>query len=282
VQKVNPTYFLIRELQDKKNWNVQQFTKETRVPRASYYRLISDPVTTPKLENTNAKLILKCHRKNIESPWKNEFQICIDNIHYFEQILSKSDYERYLKEKKCFIKNSKYKDKNGIEGSAIEHIEGLIGYQLRFVLKLNDNNTPKPEEISASYKSSMDKLIGESEEDVYLLKHILNLSSLAIYFMSLDKKTRSHSNDVRKKLIDEGFIGSAKEIIKLEEWNWKAARNGLIVASVLQYKEDCEHFWTALKNSHQNFVDPSYTPSGLPSILNDPDAWWFVESILKP
>jgi len=275
-----PTYFYIRELEDK--FSINKILKETNVPRASYHRLKSmDPTSVPNRENHNSQIIYKHHRLNVKPLWGNgETQNDIDQIHIFGQVFPKEHYVSYLNMMLRQIRNNRYRDENSIKGSEVNHIEGLIGFQLRFPMGLKGDGIPRVEDISACYRAALDKLELLEKDNGTVLKHFLKLTCFVIYFMNLDKYTRSRSDNVRKKIIDEDFIGSAKEIIMLQQWNWKGARNGLVMASVLQNGEKCLYFWDALKKSHSCFKDPDYAPNGLPSIRKDPDMWWFVENIL--
>lgn len=273
------TYTNAKELSKLDRWNVTRVILEAKAKRPTFYRLMKDPVSLPDPHNEISMRILKLHRINIPSPL-GALQAVADEVHLLQQSLPTEDYERFLLSQLGLVKIKLPDNLETIEDAGICYLYGLIGYQLRFSLKCKDSKVPSVKEISAAYKKAHDRLKNEGgTHRILALKTAM--TSIVIEFMSRPVKTRSVSDDeIRQRILDENFLNMAEEILEYEEWCWKAARNGLIGASVLQDAEKCKFFWAALNNAHPSFEDPDYTPQGLPSIRKDPDAWWFVENIL--
>ena len=77
------------------------------------------------------------------------------------------------------------------------------------------------------------------------------------------------------------YLSIVASVIEEDFWNWSAARNGLIAASILQDEERCMFFWRAMQTAHHQFHDPYFRPMReLPAIAEEPDLEWFNEHVL--
>lgn len=101
------------------------------------------------------------------------------------------------------------------------------------------------------------------------------MTSVAIAFTAESKRKRSTSSKVRNAIHETNFFELADEALAVRPYFWKVARNGLVAASCVQNRSQCEHFYDRLVKAHRRFADPDYQPFGLPSLRNDPDLWWF-------
>ena len=77
------------------------------------------------------------------------------------------------------------------------------------------------------------------------------------------------------------YIQLVEQVVAGDSWNWEAARNGLVAASILKDWDQCRFFWEQMKNVNKNFSQLNFAPIGLPAINNDPDLAWFVKQVAK-
>ena len=273
------TYTYARELAQLDRWNVTRVILETKAKRATYYRLMKDAASRPNSQNEISMKILKLHRQNVPSPL-GDLQMVADQVHLLQQSLPTEDYEGFLQSQLELVKFKMSDGVETIDDAVLCYLYGLIGYQLRFGVRSGASKVPSVFMIAAMYKAAHDRL-AEEDGHYHLLALKAAMTSLVIDFMSRPVESRSTDDGIRQKILDQNFFEAAEKILQLEEWCWKAARNALVAASVMQDMEKCQYFWGLLKKAHPGFEDIDYGPNGLPTIREDSDLWWFRDKLIN-
>ncbi|MEW7975015.1 MAG: hypothetical protein AB2777_20810 [Candidatus Thiodiazotropha endolucinida] len=273
---MEPISVQLQELREHTGWPIKRVILETGISRTTYYRKLADPVEQPARSDTNSMLIYMCNRTNVPSPL-GEYQSIMDNIHFYQESMGKSDYTRYLKDLLLLIEPE---NETGQVASIKSYLKGLILYQLRYCAEISVIERPRLKDILSYYSNALAGLDINSElTEILALK--IRITMFVIYFMGQPIETRSTSNDIRRQIINEDFLANVDRLLAKQYWNWKAARNGLVAASILGDGKACTIYWEALCRAQPAFKDPNFTPKGLRSVKNDPDLKWFSENILN-
>lgn len=283
---LNSTYVLKEAIKAHTGWTDVELGVEADLCKTSLHNLSKKPDIQP---NTKAGRALSgIYYREVDCPYTDDVLDILATMEGFRERLSKGDFlsyirnirsitERFLSAKNCF-----YHDAAGFW-----YILANTGFHLRFYLK--QTGAPSSDDIKTDFEKARDnaykalekdKIISKKESILKTAAHKCNVMVFATTFMTEDVATRSTSEKIIKELKETTFLASCKAIIEAEPWNWMAARNGLVGASILRKTDMSKHFFTAFKNSHKIFIDLDYTPAGMPSINDDPDLEWFRTNIL--
>ena len=122
-----------------------------------------------------------------------------------------------------------------------------------------------------------------SHEDNYLTvsRYKLQQCIISTQFNCKDPMTRSNDEEIQHWLLELNYIQLVENVIAEDSWNWEAARNGLVAASILKNWEKCQFFWNKMRSVNKNFSKLNFAPIGLPAIKKDPDLAWFAKQVSK-
>lgn len=273
----------IKELREATGWTIEKLVDEAGASRSTLYRMMKDLTGKPAANNPVSMSIMRLHRKHIP-PLLADLQSIADDVHTMQGVLNSTQYESYLLSQFTLVKVSlSHKITDNAQFAIFYYLAGLIGYQLRYAVKSRNKATPTRKKIIQNYKSAANYLPDEPAYQVLASK--LSATAEIIDFMGRDSKTRSRDRDqiekIKKLLSTSKFFLHLRRILEAEPWFWKAARNGLVAASVIQDENFCKYYWAKLKEADPAFKDSEYAPDKfLKSVTEDPDTWWFATEVL--
>jgi hypothetical protein len=127
------------------------------------------------------------------------------------------------------------------------------------------------------YDAGLQKLENIRGRVAEIIRGKLHSNRFGVLFNKQDKATRVRDKQLIRQLRESGFLAAADRMMDYEPYNWRFARNGLLVASIMEDINECKKFWGHLYKIDKNFHEK---PKGeLPSLLSDSDFEFFKKNI---
>lgn len=122
--------------------------------------------------------------------------------------------------------------------------------------------------------SSTEEAVGA----IHLYKARHNI--LACHLNAVPQEQRSHDEEILRYLRESNYIANSKQTLAVEPFQWSIARNGLRFSSLLENREDIEHFFKALVQVSDSFLDLEYKPLNTGAIMAGSEFEWAIHNVL--
>ncbi|MEM7019816.1 MAG: hypothetical protein AAF512_21080 [Pseudomonadota bacterium] len=229
---------------------------------------------------TSRTLLTQLHEKVVRPPFPAYLEKLFTRYDVWREKMTKKEFGEQLSTLEPLLRNHRALDAEpSLETCRISWLLGHIYFHRAFYLKRDPVNA----EANALewYQRALDTLDLLADENLLIQQYKVRQCIVSVQFNSCAPGSRSESAEIRRWLEGMDYLSVVTEVINEDSWNWSAARNGLIAASILQDAESCMLFWRAMQVAHHQFCDPYFQPmSDLPAIADEPDLIWFNENVL--
>ena len=269
-----PLYEYVHEIQKATGWSQGRISIESGLHLSTVNRLFRLPVYNGN--QTSKKLITQLHREVVPTPFPEYLEQLFHVYDILKERLSKREFMDYQNTVEALLKHQH--SLTGLAGCRIYWLLGHIEFDRAFYFKQAAG--ARAQQALYWYQQALALLDTYAQPSVQIYKYKLQQCIVSTQFNSYPPQQRADNEAIRHWLIALDYLEVVKIVIQEERWNWGAARNGLIAASILHDFEACWFFWQALNQVSQRFADLNFVPAcDLPALSQDGDVTWFVEQI---
>jgi len=267
------------EIKKATGWTQEQISAETGLHLSTVSRIFRVPGYIGN--ETSHKLIKQLHKEVVKSPFPLYIEQWFDEYDASKSHCTKKEFAQYINKLEPLLLNHNALDSNELIACRISWLLGHIYYDRAFYLK-EQNVIGLVESALLWYQKALHVLSRYEDSSLMVQKYKIQQCIVSTKFNCCHPKQRAESEEIRRWLLDMGYLQLVAAVVTEDPWNWGAARNGLVAASILQHWEKCQFFWEAMQKVNKNFANLDFIPSEwLPSMRQDFDLAWFVQRVTK-
>ena len=272
-------YERVCEIKKATGWTQEQISAETGLHISTVSRIFRVPeYTGNKISN---KLINQLHHEVVKSPFPAYIEQWFEQYNIWKEQYTKKEFAQHLNMLEPLLLNHKALDSHELIACRVSWLLGHIYYDRAFYLK-NQKVIKIVGSALVWYQRALKVLTNYEESSLIVQKYKIQQCLVSTKFNCCDPGRRADSEEIRRWLLDMDYLQLVETVVTEDSWNWIAARNGLVAASILQDLEKCRFFWQAMQKVSKNFKNLEFIPSEwLPSIRQDSDLAWFVKQVTK-
>jgi transcriptional regulator with XRE-family HTH domain len=266
------------EIKQATGWSQERIGAETGLGLSTISRILRIPGYGGNA--TSKALLVNLHEEVVNSPFPIYLEKLFNRYDLWRENKTKKEFSDLLETLQGLVSNHQALETDSLEACRLHWLLGHLSFDRAFYLKF-DAVRAAAKAIDA-YQAALDILSRQKSKNVLVQQYKLQQCIVSTQFNSCQSGQRHENDNVRQWLTDMDYLDSVKQVIKQDTWNWIAARNGLVAASILQNEHYALYFWEKMQNMNSYFIDPDFAPSNdLPSISQDPDLTWFMDNVLK-
>lgn len=270
-------YEYVHEIQKATGWSQQRIGAETGLGLSTISRIFRVPNYAGN--EISKTLITRLYREIVASPFpaylENLF-LCYDE---WREKFSKKEFSDHLAALEALLLHHKEIDGQSLGACRLHWLLGHISFDRAFYLKYDPVRSAA--QALKQYQQALDILGHYTDSHLRMQRYKLQQCIVSTNFNSCEPGRRAKNPEIRRWLESMNYLQLVEQVIAEDPWNWMAARNGLVAASILQNRDKSLLFWNALHAVHKHFQDPDYTPTNdMPAVADDPDIEWFTQNVL--
>jgi len=263
------------EIKKATGWSQERIGAETGLALSTISRIFCVPGYTGN--NTSSRLIKQLHEEIVKSPFPAYLEQLFNYYEYWKEQYPKKEFAAHLDILEPLLKHHQSINSYELDACRVCWLLGHINYDRAFYLK-KDNILKSAEFTLNWYQKALDILVSHQDERLVVQQYKIQQCIVSTQFNLCKPNRRADNEEIRRWLLEMNYIQTVEAVIKEDDWNWIAARNGLIAASILKDFGKCLFFWEAMQKVNKNFADFDFKPANeLPAISQDSDLVWFVE-----
>jgi len=272
-------YEHVCEIKKATGWTQEQISAETGLHLSTVSRIFRVPGYVGN--ETSHKLINQLHKEVVKSPFPLYIEQWFDEYDASKSHCTKKEFAQYINKLEPLLLNHKALDSNDLIACRISWLLGHTYYDRAFYLK-EQNVISLVESALLWYQKALHVLSRYEDCSLMVQQYKIQQCIVSTKFNCCHPKQRAESEEIRRWLLDMNYLQLVAAVVAEDSWNWGAARNGLVAASILQDWEKCQFFWEAMQKVKKNFANLDFVPSEwLPSMRQDFDLAWFVQRVTK-
>jgi len=272
-------YEHVCEIKKATGWTQEQISAETGLHLSTVSRIFRVPGYVGN--ETSHKLINQLHKEVVKSPFPLYIEQWFDEYDASKSHCTKKEFAQYINKLEPLLLNHKALDSNDLIACRISWLLGHTYYDRAFYLK-EQNVISLVESALLWYQKALHVLSRYEDCSLMVQQYKIQQCIVSTKFNCCHPKQRAESEEIRRWLLDMNYLQLVAAVVAEDSWNWGAARNGLVAASILQDWEKCQFFWEAMQKVNKNFANLDFVPSEwLPSMRQDFDLAWFVQRVTK-
>ncbi len=266
------------EIKKTTGWSQEQISAETGLHISTVSRIFRVPGYLGN--ETSNRLIKQLHREVVKSPFPAYIEHLFELYDDWKENFSKKEFSRCLNVLEQLLLNHKALGTHELIACRVSWLLGHTYYDRAFYLK-EPNVKKMADSASVWYQTALEVLNRHEGKGLTVQKYKIQQCLVSTKFNCCDQNHRANSDEIRYWLLDMGYLQLVEAVVTEDTWNWVAARNGLVAASILQNLEKCRWFWQAMQKVNKNFGNLDFVPSQwLPSLRQDSDLVWFVKQVM--
>ncbi|MDM8547731.1 hypothetical protein [Candidatus Venteria ishoeyi] len=271
-------YECAQEIKKETGWSQERIGAETGLGLSTISRIFRIPGY--RGNEISKVLIGQLHDEVVPSPFPAYLEILLNRYEGFREKLSHKEFSEYLDSTEVLLLNHRAFSDGSLEGSRLRWLLGHIEFDRAFYLRRDQiNSTVRALDW---YQQALGTLEDHADQKLLIQRYKLQQCMVSAKFNSCKPGTRADDPRIQQWLRDMDYLTIVEAVVKEDSWNWIAARNGLISASILRNREKCLLFWNAMRKVHKQFHNPEFTPSrDQLAVAHDPDLIWFRTHILQ-
>lgn len=275
--KMISLYECANEIKKTTGWSQERIGAETGLALSTISRIFRVPGYAGN--ETSNRLVKQLHEEVVKSPFPTYMEQLFKKYEYWKEQYTKKEFTEHLDVLESLLKNHCAIDSDKLVACRVCWLLGHIYYDRAIYLK-KGNVSQTAELALAWYQKALDIL--SNHKGLIVQQYKIQQCIVSIKFNLCNPQERLNSEKIRRCFTDMDYLYIVKTVIKEDYWNWIAARNGLVAASIMQDFDSCLLFWDAMKKMNKNFTDLDFKPANeLPAINQDSDLVWFVEQVRK-
>lgn len=272
-------YEHVCEIKKATGWTQEQISAETGLHLSTVSRIFRVPGYIGN--ETSHKLIKQLYKEVVKSPFPLYIEQWFDEYDASKYHCTKKEFSLYINKLEPLLLHHKALDSNELIACRVSWLLGHIYYDRAFYLK-EQQVISAVEAALLWYQKALHVLSHHAENSLIVQRYKIQQCIVSTKFNCCDPKQRAESEEIRHWLSELGYLQLVETVVIEDSWNWGAARNGLVAASILQNWEKCLFFWEAMQKVNKHFANLDFIPSEwLPSMCQDFDLAWFVRRITK-
>lgn len=270
-------YERIHEIKKSTGWSQQRISAETGLALSTIGRIFRVPGYTGN--EISQRLIKRLHEEVVTSPFPAYMERLFDHYEDWKERYTKKEFAEHQGIVEALLLKHEALNARTLESCRACWLLGNVNYDRAFYVRRLDTITSAKKALDW-YQRGLDILSLYPDKRLMVQRYKLQQCIVSTQFNSCDRHSRADNDKIRRWLVDLRYVQTVETVVLEDPWNWMAARNGLIAASILKQKEKCLLFWQAMKKVNKQFTDPDYVPScDMPSINQDPDLAWFSDQL---
>jgi transcriptional regulator with XRE-family HTH domain len=272
-------YECAQEIKKATGWSQERIGVETGLALSTINRVFR--VVGYRGNETSHRLIKKLHQEVVQSPFPDYLERLFEHYDERKEKSSKRAFAEYLNVMEALLQHHQSIGHYSLEACRIYWLLGHFYFDRAFFLI--DEMLRSATFALDCYEKSLEILQQQSLDNFLLVQQYkIQQCIVSTKFNLHDPNTRANNAEIRHWLWEMGYIKLVEQVVKEDSWNWMAARNGLVAASILKDFEKCLFFWQVMIRVSKKFENLSFVPAlELPSIVKDRDLVWFVEQLKK-
>jgi len=272
---MTPLFERTHEIKKATGWSQERISAETGLALSTINRIFRVPGYTAN--ETSNVLIKQLHGEIVKSPFPTYMEQLFNQYEHWKEQYTKREFTDHLDILEPLLQNHKSMDSYELVACRVRWLLGHVYYDRAFYLRRGD--TLKLAELALTwYQKSLDILVYHKNKRLNVQQYKIQQCIVSTKFNLCEPNNRVNNEEIRSWFLKMNYIQIVAAVIKEDNWNWIAARNGLVAASILQDFDNCLWFWNAMKKMNKNFADINFKPANeLPAISQDSDLIWFVE-----
>ncbi len=271
-------YERVQEIKKATGWSQERIGMETGLALSTIGRIFRVPGYSGN--ETSHILIRQLYEKVVRSPFSDYLDRLFNRYDRWKTQYPKKEFSELLDILEVLLKNHKDLHSDSLDACRLRWLLGHIYFDRAFYLY-------KYEELRWAqlalewYENALEGLQKQGS-DLLVQQYKLQQCIVSTRFNLCEPGKRADNADIRRWLQSIDYLNLVATVLKEDNWNWMAARNGLVAASILQDGQKCKVFWYAMQAANQHFEDPHFEPEpNMPAIMQDPDLSWFREYFLE-
>lgn len=272
-------YECIHEIRKATGWSQHRISVETGLALSTVGRIFRMPGY--RVNEISQRLLQQLHQQVVASPFPDYLEDIFRYYDFLKQQTSREIFSGHLRGIQNLLQQHREFDTDTLAAARIAWLMGHIQFDRGFYL----NELPQRQAVEQAviwYEKALKLLDKHQDKDLLIYQYKIRQCIVATYFNAIPSGQRMNSPLIRKWLKNINYIKLAKQVVSIDNWNWIAARNGLVAASILHDGVHCQWFWQAMQDANPNLRDPDFQPSnGVPAIIDDPDLDWFIHHELR-
>lgn len=267
------------EIKKATGWTQEQISAETGLHISTVSRIFRVPGYSGN--ETSNKLIKQLHQEVVKSPFPAYIEQLFELYNAWKERYPKKEFAQYINMLEPLLLNHKSLNSHELIACRVSWLLGHIYYDRAFYLK-EPEVMKQVESALAWYQTALKVLTYHEESSLTVQKYKIQQCIVATKFNCCERSRRAESEEIRHWLLEMDYLQLVETVVTEDSWNWVAARNGLVAASILQNLEKCRFFWQAMQKVNKSFKNLEFVPSEwLPSLRRDSDLVWFVKQVTK-
>jgi len=272
---MNSLFECAYEIKKTTGWSQERIGAETGLALSTISRIFRVPGYVGN--ETSHRLVKQLHDEVVKSPFPAYMEQLFNKYEYWKEQYTKKEFAEHLDILELLLKNHRAIDSYELVACRVCWLLGHIYYDRAFYLR-NGNVLLVAESALTWYQKALDIL--NQHKSLIVQQYKIQQCIVSTNFNLCDPQERANSETIRRCFVDMDYLQIVKMVIKEDSWNWMAARNGLVAASILQDLASCGLFWDVMQKVNKSFADLDFKPANeLPAISRDSDLIWFVEQI---
>ncbi len=272
-------YEYLHEIKKVTGWSQGRISVETGLHLSTVNRIFRLP--TYSGNETSKKLIRQLHREVVQSPFPEYIERLFQLYDTWKEHLSKRDFAEYLDTFEPLLVQHKSLETEELVAARICWLMGHLYFDRAFYLKKGEI-TQQVNSALQWYQRALAILESHTDQPLIVQRYKVQQCIVSTQFNACEPQLRSESEEIRRWLVEMDYLALVAAVVREDAWNWIAARNGLVAASLLKDFEQCQFFWRAMQKVSKNFENLDFVPAtGWVSIREDRDLAWFVAQITR-
>jgi glutathione S-transferase len=229
--------------------------------------------------DTSHQLIVQLHQEVVKSPFPEEMERLFNRYDYWREKYTKREFAEHLDVLEPLLKNHQSIDSYTLVACRVCWLLGHIYFDRAFYLKTG-KKLKLAEIASEWYQQALAVLFHHKDRQLVVQEYKLQQCLVSTQFNCYKPGQRAENQAIQSWLKAINYIQLVESVIQEDSWNWVAARNGLVAASILKDFEKCLFFWQAMQHVNKQFADLAFVPSNdLPALNRDLDVVWFLKQL---
>ncbi len=266
-------YERAHEIKKATGWSQERIGAETGLGLSTISRVFRVPGYVGN--ETSKRLLTQLHEEVVRTPFPQWMDKLFNQYDLWREKHSKKELADMQDILEPMLLGQKVLETQMLAACRSCWFLGHLYYDRAFYLRRNGQQAAST--ALEYYQQALTRLEQYPDAGLLVQKYKLRQCIVSTTFNRQPAGTRHENPEIRRWLRDLNYLDVALAVVREEPWNWIAARNGLVAASVLSDLAACHLFWEAMQQAYPQFKNLDFVPTqAQPSIAHDPDLSWFV------
>ncbi len=271
-------YERVQEIKKATGWSQERIGMETGLALSTIGRIFRVPGYSGN--ETSHTLIRQLYERVVRSPFSDYLDRLFNRYDHWKMQYPKKEFAELLEILEVLLKNHKDLNGDSLDSCRLRWLLGHIYFDRAFYL--NKYEELRWAQSALEWYEKASQGLQAHGRELLVQQYKLQQCIVSTRFNLCESGQRADNAEIRKWLHNINYVYLVKTVLQEDSWDWMAARNGLVAASILQDAAHCEVFWHAMHRANQHFTDPNFAPGpDLPSVAQDPDLIWFRSHYLE-